>query len=60
MVTISMQPRPGHRHHSAECTASGVALTIQTSVDAAGVSSILVPAPEQSAVTCVLTAEAVP
>jgi hypothetical protein len=58
-ITVTQNPRAGHRHHSASCTSSGVALSIQTVVDSNGATSILVPAPPRSAVTCVLTAEAV-
>ncbi|MFM8857850.1 MAG: hypothetical protein ACKOI2_11745 [Actinomycetota bacterium] len=58
-ITITQSSRAGYRHHSASCTSSGVTLSIQTVVDSSGAQSILVPAPPRSAVTCLLTAEAV-
>lgn len=58
-IIISQNPRPGHRHHSASCTSSGVPLSVQTVVESSGATSIRVPAPPRSAVTCVFTAEAV-
>lgn len=58
-ITISQDSRAGYRHHSASCTSSGIALSIQTIVDSNGAISMFVPAPPRSAVTCVLTAEPV-
>jgi hypothetical protein len=58
-ITVTQNPRAGHRHHSASCTSSGVVLSIQTFIGSNGATSILVPSPPRSAVTCILTAEAV-
>jgi hypothetical protein len=59
-ITVSQSPRAGHRHHSVSCTSAGVGLTAQTVVDPNGSTSVIVPAPPRSAVTCTFTSEVVP
>ena len=58
-ITVTQNPLAGYRHHSTSCSSSGVALTIQTFVDSSGRTSIVIPAPPRSAVTCTFTAEVV-
>lgn len=56
-ITIVQAQRPGHRHHSATCTASGQPLATAARTAPDGTTTLSVVSPARTAVSCTLTSE---